>query len=124
MRIAFVASNPSHAGPDSPAKKNFYRWLGRIKPPGPVFFFNVSNEVTPENRPLKKSEYELERLSDDLRGMHRVVALGATAEDALDRLGIKHFKLPHPSPRNRVLNDPDLVERLLAECKAYLENAC
>lgn len=86
-------------------------------------FVNVSAKVTPNNRPLKKSEYELERLKRDVRG-RRVVALGSTASDALRRIGVDHFRLPHPSPRNRKLNDPSYVEELLNECRKFLEERC
>lgn len=87
-------------------------------------FFNVANLVTENNRPLKKSEYELDRLQSDLCGVERVVALGNTAEDALKKLGIIYFKLPHPSPRNRLLNDRESIDSLLYKCKMYLEERC
>lgn len=124
MRIAFVASNPSHAGPESPAKKNFYKWVCAMDVKHGMLFFNVSNAPTPDNRPLKKSEYELDRLRRDLYGFDRIVALGSTAADALDKLGIQYFRLPHPSPKNRVLNDKRYIDQLLFECKAYLEGGC
>ena len=120
MRIAFVGSNPSHLGPDSPAKVVFREWIKTFELEVGYSFFNVSNEVTPDNRPLKKSEYELERLRTDLRGIRKVVALGTTASDALDRLGINHFKLPHPSPKNRALNDRAEVESALIRCRQFL----
>jgi hypothetical protein len=122
MRVAFIGSNPSHLGPDCPAKKTFHKWWSSMELDGVGLFFNVSNEITPGNRPLKKSEYELERLKLDLSGFTQVVALGNTAADALDRLGIVYFKLPHPSPRNRKLNDKTYINALLRNCKDYLEN--
>jgi len=122
MRIAFVASNPSHLGTESPAKQNLYRWIKKLNLKVGYSFFNVSNSVTPDNRPLKKSEYELLRLKEDLRGIRKVVALGATAADALSQLGIACFELPHPSPKNRVLNDKCAIETTLEECRLYLED--
>lgn len=123
MRVVFVGSNPSHAGSESPAKQNFYKWLKVLKIEHAIFI-NVSNRVTSDNRPLKKSEYELTRLECDLVGYRKVVALGSTASDALERLRVHHFKLPHPSPKNRALNDKNNVDRLLSECKIYLEETC
>lgn len=120
MDVVFVASNPSHLGPDSPAKKNFYKWVGALG--ADIYtFHNVSNRVTPGNRPLKRSEYELDRLRNELGNATKIVALGNTASDALNKLGVKHFKLPHPSPRNRLLNDAQLIDDLLILCKKYLE---
>lgn len=119
--IAFVASNPSNLGPDSPAKKNLFKWVRAMKVSQGYAFFNVSNEPTPSNRPLKRSEFQLGRLMKDLTGAKRVVALGETASIALNKLGVAHFKLPHPSPKNRVLNDKNHVEALLRDCAKYLE---
>lgn len=122
MRVAFVGSNPSHSGPNSPAKQNLFKWVKFLQLEVGYSFYNVSERVTPGNRPLKKSEYDLERLRDQLRGCGKVVALGATAADALNKLGVAHFKLPHPSPKNRVLNDKLLIESTLRECRNYLED--
>jgi uracil-DNA glycosylase len=51
----------------------------------------------------------------------KVVALGNNASKVLTRLGLEHHKLPHPSPRNRVLNDKAKVTQLLADCKKWIE---
>lgn len=121
--IAFVASNPSHLGPDSPAKKVFYKWTVELGLSELEFLFmNVSHVVTPANRPLKRSEFELTRLEADLvaRRVAKIVALGNTASSALDALHRDYFKLPHPSPRNRLLNDRVFVANQLLSCKTYL----
>lgn len=120
MKVAFVASNPSRVGSHSPAIKNFKKWIKVLGLFQPVKFFNVSNSVTPNNRPLKKSEYELGRLILDVHGYERVVALGTTASNALEMIGVPHFRFPHPSPKNRVLNDSLHVEAILAECKKFI----
>jgi hypothetical protein len=83
-------------------------------------FTNVSSEVTPKNRPLKRGEYELTRLGWELSSATKIVALGNTASDALEWIGRSHFRLPHPSPRNRVLNDQRHVNSLLKACMCYL----
>lgn len=125
MKIAAVASNPSTA--KAKTKNNmvmtharFYEWLEFMNVADIVGFHNVYDRPTPRNRPLKKSEYELDRLRRDLEGYDVVIALGATAHDALDRIGIGHFILPHPSPRNRVLNDKDYVRITLQECRRFI----
>lgn len=48
-----------------------------------------------------------------------IIALGNNASKALDK--IPHFKLPHPSPRNRQLNDPKFIEEKLKACKKWLD---
>lgn len=49
-----------------------------------------------------------------------IVALGNNASKWLGRT--LHFKLPHPSGRNRQINDKAFIIAKLEECKKYLEN--
>jgi uracil-DNA glycosylase len=49
-----------------------------------------------------------------------VIALGNEASKYLNSLNIEHFKLPHPSGRNLRLNDKKYVDKVLKECKDYL----
>jgi uracil-DNA glycosylase len=50
-----------------------------------------------------------------------VIALGNVAARRLDRAGIPHLKMPHPSGRNRKLNDKEYVEQMLWETKQRIE---
>lgn len=50
----------------------------------------------------------------------RFISLGNYAEKYLNYGKIKNFKLPHPSGRNRKLNDPEFIASKLKECKEYL----
>lgn len=47
-----------------------------------------------------------------------IIALGDKASKALKN--IKHFKLPHPSGRNRQLNCSKFLDNKLKECKKYI----
>src|SRR5690348_1824720 len=49
-----------------------------------------------------------------------VIALGNKASSVLDELKIEHFKLPHPSPRNRKLNNKDFIMKQLDLCTKYI----
>lgn len=51
-----------------------------------------------------------------------VIALGNVPSETLTRLGIEHMKMPHPSPRNRLLNDPEYERRMLDECREYVRS--
>lgn len=48
------------------------------------------------------------------------IALGAEASKMLARCKYEHFRLPHPSGRNRQLNDNDFVDKKLTECRDWL----
>lgn len=126
-RVVVVGSNPAIASPDSTlpfagtrSGKTLRSWLDRLGL-GPVFLVNVSSVRTPGNRKLKVSEYELEALRKVVRDdTTTVIALGETAAHALEKIGVEHFKLPHPSGRNRLLNDMDYLDQKIAECRAFI----
>lgn len=51
----------------------------------------------------------------------KVIALGNAAKKYLLKVGIKEFFiLPHPSGRNRKLNDKDFVKKTLEQCRDYI----
>lgn len=53
----------------------------------------------------------------------KIVALGKPAFQYLSNLGLSEFyALPHPSGRNRVLNDKEKLNKLLETCKLYIYN--
>ena len=47
-----------------------------------------------------------------------LVALGNNASKAIGRAN--HFKLPHPSGRNRQINDKEFISEKLSKCKLWL----
>jgi uracil-DNA glycosylase len=51
----------------------------------------------------------------------KVIALGQAASSRLAKLNISHFTLPHPSGRNRLLNNKEYVSMKLSEAKLYLK---
>ena len=48
-----------------------------------------------------------------------IIALGNNASKALGK--IPHFKLPHPSGRNRQINDKEFIAKKLQECREWLK---
>lgn len=51
---------------------------------------------------------------------YKVVALGYNASATLKAYGVEHFRLPHPSGRNRLLNNKDFIGIKLLECKEFI----
>lgn len=49
-----------------------------------------------------------------------VVALGEVASRILRRVGVSHHAMPHPSYRNRKLNDREYEKRMLEEARTLL----
>lgn len=71
---------------------------------------------------VKLTDVDLDNLARAVYKARKVVALGTFASDALNRLGVAHYKLPHPSGLNRQNNDPVFVQKCLDECKFYIDN--
>jgi hypothetical protein len=120
--IVFVGSNPSTASPDASSfhpgtrsRRVVDEWISQtgynIKP----IFLNVSDTPTSGNQPFKVTDLHLSMLAIKL-GQYAdcaVVALGKLADEALKKCHIYHITLPHPSGRNRLLNDEKEVKRLV-----------
>jgi hypothetical protein len=134
--ILFIGSNPSNSSAINAAfhsptssSKILTSWCKDIQ--GIKAHLNVLNEKTENNRALKQSEIKLniERLSSDIKivAPTHIVALGKTAAKALALIGIEHYEMPHPSGRNRQLNDPEYVAKkiqgLVEYCSTYRREA-
>lgn len=70
----------------------------------------------------KLCDVDLNFLYEATCGYDKVIALGGFASRALRTIGVDHYRLPHPSPRNRVLNDKMAVLLELAACGEYLDS--
>lgn len=117
--VLFVGSNPSNASTmdvafhgSTKSSKILSQWISNIKDKLPVYI-NVMSKKTENNRPLKKSEInsnldQLSKMLDTIKPDY-VVALGKTASTALTLLRVTHYDMPHPSGRNRKLNNKQYV---------------
>ena len=126
LKIVFVGSNPSNASTtDTPfhgsAKSSqiLAQWTKDLV--GVITYVNVLDQKTDSNRPLKTSEIRssLPRLLKDISEADKIIALGKTAAKALSMAGIKFCEMPHPSGRNRLLNDPAYVEQKIKSLLQY-----
>lgn len=80
-------------------------------------FTNVSHDV---HWNKKISSIDIDSLVHQLDSHDKFIALGCLVSDVLSRLNYDHFKLPHPSPLNRQMNDMNFVYQQLDLCKEYL----
>ena len=100
--------NPEVAFVGTPSYTTLCSWINEMN----VFDYVLINSEAGDIEKL--IEYDLEN--------YIFVALGAKAASVLDVLEISYFALPHPSPRNRVLNDRPLVASKLKDCKRYIRS--
>lgn len=118
MRVLVVGMNPSALPATmSVSVKRLYDWADRL---GIGVFSFVNAWHSPGD--VRKQELDLDFLRGSVTGHEKVVALGVAASRALSRAGINHHMLPHPSGLNRILNDPEAVDRALSSCASFLEN--
>ena len=128
--ILFVASNPSRFNLDphipmigSRSAKNFNAWVEYLVPSGEFVVINASDKVLKKGEVLTVEDIDFETLTEwtQNKDVVKVIALGNVAAKSLSYIGVKYYKLPHPSPRNRLLNKTKQVEAVLEDCKVWLE---
>lgn len=118
----FVGMNPSKV-PVSRSKgsayKRFHDWLDYLELKH-VSFTNLSPDPEWD---FKFKSFDHNLLFTSLQNYDRIIVWGSLVSNYLRRLGFtEHFVLPHPSPRNRKLNDHKYVHNVLNECKEYLND--
>jgi hypothetical protein len=101
--------DPDVAFIGTPSYRNLCKWVAKMQI---ADFFMVNSNDRLLLYPA---------VSECHRNNGRVVALGNLASQRLTEAGIKHFKLPHPSPANRQLNDAYFIDQKLYECYCYLK---
>ena len=53
---------------------------------------------------------------------NKVIALGNIASDSLKKVRVEHFKMPHPSPRNRQLNCKKFEKQKMKELRDWVNS--
>ena len=120
-KVLVVGMNPSNILENKKVRKNstldrLNKWMDR---------WNISNYSfinTTEKRFDAISQHDVDpnRLIEAAYGYEKVIALGGFASDSLTKAQINHFKMPHPSPRNRLLNDSNYEWEQIEKCAKYL----
>lgn len=114
--VIFIGQNPSpKASKNGNTFPRLNAWVEYMGLDG-FYFINAY----PNPGKCKVSDVNLDNLRAAVYKKSKVVALGNFAADALTKAGIHHFKLPHPSPLNRQINDLQFITGCLDECKKYL----
>ena len=133
-RVVVVGSNPSQASKSLEAFEKGTRSRAAIDSwfQGDdkyfVLFSNIANHKKKGNKPLTKTEIELnlpvnvEYYKFLLAEGFRVVAVGNTAHEALDIVGIPHFKMWHPSGLCRLWNDEKAGKAMIEEMIRWIKN--
>lgn len=124
MKVLFVGSNPSRKNlkTEQPfegtlSHRTLLAWIAELGI-NEYTLANVSNRLDFKS-PTRE---ELAILRSRALKYDIVVALGNNAAKALKSLSLCYIKLPHPSPRNRMLNDKPQLKRILADARTLLSD--
>lgn len=114
MKVIVLGLVPSKRnGRNSPSIQTLNNWMIRVG----IKYFCFDN-ICDSEEGRSRNEYRLPEIDNC-----KVIALGNEVSNYLWVKGVKHFLLPHPSPRNRKLNDVNFVHSQLHNCKTFLEGA-
>ena len=113
--VIFVGDKPSRLNENplipfigTPSWKTLLKWIKKLE----VKEYHVTNSYSPMDMAAVCAIHK--------HGGNTFIALGNEASQRLKEVGIEHFKLPHPSPRNRKLNDKGYVDYQLYRCYDYI----
>ena len=71
---------------------------------------------------INASEVKIEHLKTMADEYSGVLALGSAVQFHLGRAGIKFLGVPHPSPRNRLFNDPAFELTVVKLIRKYVQD--
>ena len=115
----FVGMQPSKAKfRKNCALDRFALWMDELD----ISMVTFQNAITDPDLPQKVTSADFKMLYNCIKGYGKVVALGALVSQILTAMGVQHFKMPHPSPRNRLLNDKSYETNILKQLKEYLDD--
>jgi len=120
FRVIVVGINPSNRHTRVRVYKNstfstLLRWMDHLG----IKNFSFINCIDVRGE-YKSNKIDYNLLEKSINKKYKVLALGDFPSKALKKLNIDHFKLPHPSPRNRQLNDKAFESLILEECRSYI----
>jgi hypothetical protein len=118
--VLFVGMNPGTAVVNEVPR---YSALGRLFEWGTILGLRHFGFINVFDRPgaFRPSQVDVDflRAAFDIHS-GPIIVLGNVASTVLKRLEVEHFVLPHPSYRNRKLNDRDFEKRILEECRRWI----
>jgi uracil-DNA glycosylase len=126
--VLVVGRNPSQLNTDpripfigAKCRKTLALWIGELHVPYQFLFVNAIDEVDAvfNSDTIHDAACKLICEKYDAQA-DKVIVLGNDAEKAAKAAKTDYFKLPHPSGRNRKLNDKRFISRELKKCREYL----
>ncbi len=106
MRVLVIGEEPSKRTKNNPTIRNLYKWLDYLD----LHIVSFANISDPD-------------LKYYVHNYPAIITLGRKASIWINHYSdyaMPHCALPHPSPRNRQLNDKKAIEAFLNDCIYFL----
>ena len=120
MKVLVVGMNPSNkpllGSSRNATLSKLETWMSDIG----VHHFSFCNTFDDPGE-SRMSKVDFDRLNTLAGEYDKIIALGGFVSTALNRINVSHFRMPHPSPLNRQLNDKRFEFDMLTLCKEYLK---
>lgn len=117
-KVLVVGMNPSTKPTMNKQNATFKKLISWMDVVG-VHYFSFCNTFD-DTSEAKHNKVNYERLCTLSKEYDKILALGNFVSESLNKIDVVHFKLPHPSPRNRLLNDKTYEKKILLKCREYL----
>lgn len=120
QKVLIVGLNPSNRKTINKVNKNstfdrLNKWMNHCG----IEHYSFINCINDRGNYIN-CNVDYDSLKTAVVGYKKILALGDIASKSLININVDHFRLPHPSPRNRVLND-SVIEKIIIElCREYV----
>lgn len=122
VKVVFVGDRPSPTNVSNyiafVGAKCFPRFIEWIKDLAPDYYTCYNVHDSDGHTDLQN----VVNIMNLLESGFKVIALGKQASAALLTQGIPHYEIPHPSGRNRKINDQYTIDQCLDLAKYYIRN--
>ena len=103
-----------------PNKNGTYSRLSKWLEVVDVHAFAFHNVIPDKINSYDIKDVQYRKLHAVTHGRKKIIALGGFVERVCKKYNIPHYKIDHPSPRNRNLNDPKYEQQMLKRLRDYL----
>ena len=121
MKVLVIGQNPSPKptlnGKPNATFRKLELWMTAV---GVHHFSFVNTFDEPGVKPTHNN-VDYTRLCTLTQEYDKIISLGSFVSTALNKIGVAHYSMPHPSPLNRLLNDKDYERTVISKCKEYLK---
>lgn len=85
-----------------------------------LYAWDFHNVIPDKINSYSIADVNSDRLITRTKNKKKVIALGSFVSRVCTKYKIDHFKIDHPSPRNRNLNDKDYEKAMIERLRTYV----